>query len=86
MNITFSQIPIPKSFLSKVNSIEKTYSLRLNIGGDWVYGHSYGVYYGLGVGMLWEIQGLKNEYLQGLKGDLDIIFGVICGVKVTFGD
>jgi len=36
--------------------------------------------------MLWEIQGLKNEYLQGLKGDLDIIFGVICGMKVTFGD
>jgi len=36
--------------------------------------------------MLWEIQGLKNEYLRGLKGDSDIIFGVICGMKVIFGD
>jgi len=36
--------------------------------------------------MLLEIQGLKNEYLRGLECDSDIIFGVICGMKVTFGD
>ena len=36
--------------------------------------------------MSWQIQGLKNEYLRGLKGDCDIIFGVVCGMKVTFGD
>ena len=38
------------------------------------------------VDMPWQIQGLKNEYLQGLKGDSDIIFWVIFGMKVTFGD
>jgi len=38
------------------------------------------------VGILWEIQGLKNEYLRGLKGDLAIIFGVILGVGVIFWD
>jgi len=36
------------------------------------------------VGMPWQIQGLKNEYLQGLKGDCDIIFGVVLGMGVIF--